>query len=220
MNSRKIFFFITILVTIQWTAVAEKKTRLFILSGQSNMGVLKYKKNFVPYLNKKFPNDELIVAYHAKSGQSMGMWIKAKGKKGKHYQILKTNIEKAIEGKKFDSATFIWMQGEADARSKDVSTYEERLYELVDSLKKEIKRSSMFVIIGRLSDYGLNEKARPSWNKIREIQERFATKNKHAELVNTDDLNGDKNELHYTANGYETLGKRFVDTALKQIKSK
>ena len=39
--------------------------------------------------------------------------------------------------------------------------------------------------------------------------------------IDTDDLNGEKNELHLiNEGGYETLGKRYVDAALKLVNGK
>ena len=36
--------------------------------------------------------------------------------------------------------------------------------------------------------------------------------------VDTDDLNGPKNGLHYNKSGYRILGKRFADAAIGQLK--
>ncbi|MBO61857.1 MAG: acetyl xylan esterase, partial [Verrucomicrobiales bacterium] len=63
---------------------------------------------------------------------------------------------------------------------------------------------------------------------VREEQVKVAKSSKRFSWVNTDDLNdglnrrGKKieNDLHYSAEGYKTLGKRFADSALKLIKIK
>ena len=84
----------------------------------------------------------------------------------------------------------------------------------------------MNFVIGRLSDFDLENKNYPHWTMVRDIQVRLAESNVRFEWVNTDDLNDGvnrqgksiKNDPHYSAEGYKTLGKRFADNALKLIK--
>jgi hypothetical protein len=45
---------------------ADKKVRLFILSGQSNMAGLDPKVSFTPAVEKAFADDEVIVVKHAR----------------------------------------------------------------------------------------------------------------------------------------------------------
>jgi hypothetical protein len=66
----------------------------------------------------------------------------------------------------------------------------------------------------------------PHWTKIREVQTAVAESNPRFVWVNTDDLNDGtnrrgktiKDDLHYSADGYKTLGKRFADSAIKLIR--
>ena len=61
---------------------------------------------------------------------------------------------------------------------------------------------------------------------IRKVQVKVAESNTRFSWVNTDDLNdginrkGKKieNDLHYSAEGYKELGKRFATNALKLIR--
>ena len=71
-------------------------------------------------------------------------------------------------------------------------------------------------MIGRLSDSGFyrrRDKKRvenSDWKGIRDAQEAFANSMERAVWIDTDDLNGEKNELHLIKpGGYETLGKRW-----------
>jgi hypothetical protein len=43
----------------------------------------------------------------------------------------------------------------------------------------------------------------------------FAESDPRAAWVDTDDLNGDKNALHYTRDGYAELGRRFAARAIE-----
>ena len=61
---------------------------------------------------------------------------------------------------------------------------------------------------------------------VREAQMKVAESDPRFVWINTDDLNDGlnrkgkqiKNDLHYSATGYKTLGKRFAQSALKLIK--
>ena len=80
-------------------------------------------------------------------------------------------------------------------------------------------------MIGRLSDFDMQNKRYPHWTMVREVQVKVAESNSRFSWANTDDLNdGDnrkgktiKNDLHFPAEGYKTLGKRFAESALKHI---
>lgn len=62
--------------------------------------------------------------------------------------------------------------------------------------------------------------------RLREVQRAFVESHPRTALVNTDDLNGgvnrgDKpieNDLHYSAEGYKTLGPRLAIAAIELIK--
>ena len=55
---------------------AEKKVRLFILSGQSNMAGLNPDLSFTPAIKKEFPDDKVIVVKHAIGGRPIRLWYK------------------------------------------------------------------------------------------------------------------------------------------------
>ena len=63
-------------------------------------------------------------------------------------------------------------------------------------------------------------------DRVREAQVKVADSSPRFVWVDTDDLNDGKNrrgkeiknDLHYSAEGYKTLGKRFAESALKLIR--
>src|SRR5262245_56865045 len=109
-------------------AAADKKVRLFILSGQSNMAGLDPKVSFTPAVEQAFGGDEVIVVKHAVGGQPIRRWYKkwelpagakeANGaiKNGDLYDQLMQGVTKAVGDKQPDSVVFVWMQGERDAK--------------------------------------------------------------------------------------------------------
>jgi len=207
-------------------AIPPAKVRLFILSGQSNMVGLNPDVSFTPALKKAFPNDEVIVVKHAEGGQPIRRWYKAwkapasgelkavKQKPGDIYDALMARVKLAIQGKTADTIIFVWMQGERDAREGLSGVYAEALNGLTKQLRDDLKRPDVAVVIGRLSDYHKGDK---HWDAVRAAQEKVAGDDSRAAWVDTDDLNGPKDDLHYTKEGYEELGRRFAAKAAELV---
>jgi hypothetical protein len=206
-------------------AVDPAKTRLFILSGQSNMAGLNPDVSFTPALKAAYPNDEIVVVKSAQGGQPIRRWhkawkapegskIKPTGTNGDLYDKLMAEVKKASAGKKFDTVSFVWMQGERDAKEGLAAVYFDSLRGLIDQLQGDLRRKDITLVIGRLSDNGKDA----SWKALREAQVAFAEKQPLSAWVDTDDLNGDKDDLHYTKEGYAELGKRFAAKTIELLK--
>lgn len=202
------------------------KVRLFILSGQSNMAGLDPNVSFSPALKAAYPNDEVIVVKSAQGGQPIRRWhkawkapegskVKATGTNGDLYDVLMGQVKKTIAGKKLDTVSFVWMQGERDAKEGLAAVYQESLRGLIEQLHTDLGRKDLTVVIGRLSDCG-NKDA--PWKALREAQVAFAEKTPLTAWVDTDDLNGDKDALHYTKDGYAELGRRFAAKTVELLK--
>lgn len=220
---------------------------LFILSGQSNMYHMKGRKSFIPTVTKAFGKDNVIVAENAKRGAPIRMWDKdykwpdgraipqgrmRPGKKkidrkafeagfGTLYEKLMNEVKRCTKGKTFDTVTFVWMQGESDAGGKLSHLYADSFNRVVARLKGDLKITSINIVIGRLSDYGMNN---PEWVKMRKLQVKYAEDTPNCEWVDCDDLNDftengeTRNGLHYTKDGYKILGQRFAEKAIELIK--
>ena len=136
-------------------------------------------------------------------------------------------VATATKGKELKSITFLWMQGERDAREQHGDVYAASLRGLIEQLTIDLKRNDRNVVIGRLSDYDMANKTYRHWTKIRKVQVEVAEKHQRGEWVDTDDLNDGlnrqgkpiKNDLHYSEEGYKILGQRFAEKALKLIQS-
>ena len=208
---------------------------LFILSGQSNMQGHRPDEAFTPSVEKALGEDKVIVIQDALGGQPIHRWWKQwktpEGKKpaqsGDLYDRLMSKVNPAIKGKKLASVSFVWMQGERDANMGWGDLYEEALVGLHAQLAKDLGKNpkDMAFIIGRLSDFDLNNKRYRHWTKVRKAQVMVADSSPKFSWVDTDDLNDGKNrrgkeiknDLHYSAEGYKTLGKRFAEACLKPL---
>ena len=207
------------------------KTRLFILSGQSNMKNLNPDDTFTPALKAAYPNDDIIVVKDAQSGNPIRRWYKDwksasgdpmdAGKNGRLYTRLMAAVNEALKDKpKPDTVTFLWMQGEADTHSADTANvYADSLKWLISRIRTDLKRPDTYVVIGRISDFNYEEF--PEGVKtVREAEVAVAEADPLAGWIDTDDLNGEQNGLHYTKDGYAKLGQRFAEKAIALEKLK
>ena len=213
---------------------AEQGKHLFILSGQSNMQGLRPEESFTPAVETAFGKENVIVVIDALGGQPIRRWYKqwkpAQGENpaetGDLYDKLMGKVNAATQGQEIKTVTFVWMQGERDAKESHGDLYEASLRGLIDQLAADLHRKDLNVVIGRLSDFDLENQKYPHWTRIREIQVKVAESDKRFGWVNTDDLNDGinrqgkeiKNDLHMSAEGYKTLGKRFAEKAISLIK--
>lgn len=147
------------------SAAEPSKTRLFILSGQSNMAGLNPDVSFTPALKKAYPNDELIVVKSAQGGQPIRRWYRdwkppegvaapkpGVTKPGDLYDQLLEKVRAATKGKTIDTVCFVWMQGERDAKEGLSVVYADSLRGLIKQLQIDLQRPDLVVVIGRLSD--------------------------------------------------------------------
>lgn len=209
---------------------ADKPVHLFILSGQSNMAGMNPKAGFEPEAKMLFPDAEVAYIKVARGGQPIRLWVtewneiaqkhnlKSTSSGTKYYQPILTQFKSLLE--KYPeptSVTFCWMQGERDAREKLSAAYEDALATLIANLRRDLKQPQMNFVIGRLSDFGKPDNAH--WQNVRKAQVAVAEKDEHGAWVDCDDLNDKekggvkRNDLHYTKEGYELLGRRYVRQA-------
>jgi hypothetical protein len=207
---------------------------LFILSGQSNMAALRPEESFLPTIQMEFGKENVIVAKDAMGTQPIRRWYRdwktlkedTTNTQPDLYDSLMKKVHTAIKDQKIATVTFIWMQGERDAREANGEVYEKALMGLYHQLSNDLKRKDVHFIIGRLSDFDMTNTKYPHWTLIREIQVKVGESNPRFAWVNSDDLNdgfdrGGKaiqNDLHMSGEGYLTLGKRFADQGIQLIK--
>jgi hypothetical protein len=210
------------------------EAHLFILSGQSNMAGLKPERAFLPELAKLLPDAEIRHVKFAKGGQPIRRWVKNwDGIAAKHdleplndpgafYDEVLEQARASIAGKKPKTITFLWMQGERDAKEKLSAAYEESLRTLIANLRKDLDTPGMALVIGRLSDFSTAE----HWEAVRAAQVGIAEDDPRGAWVDTDDTNnktkgGRKvDDLHYTQDGYDLFGQRLARQAARMIGGK
>lgn len=243
MKARSLIF--PLLFSAAASLSAGEGKHLFILSGQSNMAGLKPELSFTPAVEKKFGNENVIIVHDAQGGQPIRRWYRdwkpadradlkpeRKAKEntkpqsnGDLYDRLIGKVNAAVQGKEIATVTFLWMQGENDAKTGNGAVYKDSLKGLVKQLSDDLKRPDVNVVIGRLSDHGLTHPGFKDWDLIRKAQVKFAEEATKGAWVDTDDLNdgikrGDKeikDDLHYSKEGYLTFGRRLAEAAINLI---
>ncbi len=212
----------------------DQGAHLFVLSGQSNMAGLDPDISFVPAVEKAFGKDHVIVVRDAMGGQPIRRWYKnwkpAQGDEpkatGDLYDRLMVKVNGAIQGKVIQSITFVWMQGERDARERHGDVYANSFKGLLGQLREDLNRQDIQFVIGRLSDCDMDNTRYPHWTKVRQAQVAMAEADPRGAWVDTDDLNDGKNrqgkeitnDLHYSVEGYRILGQRFADRAIELVR--
>lgn len=229
---------VTAVVSFGPTAPADEPAssegkHLFILSGQSNMVGMDPELSFIPTVSKAFGKDGVIIVKDAASGQSIRSWCKSNHEspppttgrvpkvRGELYDRLIKKVTTAIEGQVLQTVTLVWMQGESDLNN---TAYDAYLKELRTQLESDLKIKEIQMVIGRISDSGLDVQKRLAGRlNIRRVQKEFAESQPSTEWVDTDDLNDRKvddkviHDLHYHAEGYRILGARFAEKSIGLI---
>jgi hypothetical protein len=233
MNKQAILFLCFLLCTASISAQNGK--HLFILSGQSNMVGLKPAESFLPILESEFGKENILWVKDAKGSQPIRRWYKAwKPLTGETlsfqpdlYDSLINKVNTVLRDQQIETVTFIWMQGERDAREAHGDVYEQSLLGLYQQLSDDLHRKDIDFIIGRLSDFDMTNSKYPHWTLIRDIQVKVGSSNPRFAWVDSDDLNDGfdrngkalKNDLHMSAEGYKILGKRFAEQAIRLIRN-
>ncbi|MGB5982115.1 MAG: sialate O-acetylesterase [Nonlabens sp.] len=231
--NKTVFILIIATFSIFCSSQELKGKHLFILSGQSNMELLRVNESFRPRLIERFGEKNVFIAKYAKGSQSIRKWykdwvpaIENESKAEPYlYDSLMIEVRKIIRKKNIASVTFIWMQGERDARKSRGDVYKKSLLGLYQQLSDDLGRNDVNFVIGRLSDFGIVKKGWPDWMKIRNIQVEVAESNPRFDWVDTDDLNTGINRngqdiidgIHMTATGYIIMGERFAEKAIQLI---
>ena len=207
---------------------------LFVLSGQSNMKLLLPNESFTPKIEAEFGKEHVIIVKDAQGSKPIRNWYKAwKSPVGSEpkadpfmYEALMTKVNAAIKDEKIATVTFVWMQGERDAKRKFAAVYEESLMGIYNQLCEDLGRQDINFVIGRLSDFDMANEKYEHWMMIRDIQMKVANSNPRFDWINTDDLNDGidrkgrpiENDLHMSAKGYVIMGERFADKSIELLK--
>ncbi|MFC4991865.1 sialate O-acetylesterase [Rubritalea tangerina] len=218
-------------------SAAPRKRHLMIFVGENNMESVRPERTVLPVLkkDKELRKSELLWVREARRTMSMHDldegWRdsegKAKKKLGPDYKVKKTkdykrlleNAKQAARKKECDTVILYWMVGETDAQKGWGDQYEASFKRFIKQFEEDLGLGKIHVVITRLSDYGIENKKYPDWQKVRKAQEKLVKDNKGWVLVSTDDYNGKTNKLQFDKKGLEALGDTYAEIAMKFLGS-
>lgn len=111
----------------------------------------------------------------------------------------------------------LWSQGESEAMNGQTDTYEQKLLNFIDQVRKDLDNPDLPVIIvqiGRMITDVKDQQA--NWEKIREIQRQVIKKRKNLYLTTAIDLSLD-DAVHTSTDGHKRLGARMAELALSHV---
>ena len=161
---------------------------MFILSGQSNMQGHRPDEAFSPNGEKGIWGRECDRGSGCAGWTTDPSMVEENGlirreinraQSGDLYNRLMSKVKPAIKGEKLGSISFVWMQGERDAKMGWGKLYGEALIGLHAQFANDLKwkKKDLGFVIGRLSDFDMNNKKYPHWSKVREAQVQVANAN-------------------------------------------
>ena len=194
------------------------------------------KSGFTRSVETHYGKENVTVVHHSKSGRGIRFWDKdytfpdnyrfpgkgvpserSKQQHGQEYGPLIEKVRDACKGKSYDTVTFAWMQGESDGMRGLGGAYEESFQRLLGRLKTDLDRKDISFVVGRINDAHLKGPSAKHWQQVRDVQVKLAEDADRGAWINTDDLNGPDNGIHFPRENYPVLGTRFADKAIELI---
>lgn len=199
---------------------------------------------FMPEAGKLFKDEEVIYIKVSKGSQPICRWLEEWVDIAKKKGLDESRIKRIHRNSKVDlylpildkyketlkkyprltSVTFCWMQGESDAQARAQAAYKNALKLLITKLRRDLQRLDMNIVIGRISDFAIDNPESGSV-AIRKIQREIVDEDARGAWVDVDDLNDIEvdgkmqNDVHYNRpEGYITLGQRFARQSYALIK--
>jgi hypothetical protein len=228
---KKILLLAALVTSAAHQACADGGQHLFVLSGQSNI-TPSLSASFQQSVEKVLGKDKVIAVRVGWPSQPIKMWHKAwvppEGMQdpspetnGSTYETLTKSTQKVISGKQIDSVTYIWMQGEEDARMGWDSVYEKSFNGVLEKLKQDLKVTKISYVVGRINDYWTTGKGLKDGDLVRATLVKLGETGANAAWINTDDLNKgvnpwggyDECDGHYSPHAYRVIGQRFARKA-------
>ena len=174
-------------------------------------------------MTELYPADEIHLIKVARGGTPIDYWLPdANGKENGHTTLL-TNLKNALEkvGGDYEIVGMFWMQGESDSKKQeDAEAYQKKLEQFIALMRKETGKPELPFVIGRISSRIIESKKfkMPFAKIVQSGQEAVAKNDKHAYVVNTDDLTQRDDFVHFDQAGQMGLGKRFGEAIIKALK--
>lgn len=203
----------------KWASLNE----LQVIKKEMRMDMIGPEFGFAKAMCGLYPSEEIHLIKVAKGGTPINFWLPdEKGKANGHTQLL-ANLRNAlgkIEGE-YEIKGMLWMQGESDAKTQaDAEAYQKKLEQLIALMRKETGKPELPFVIGKISSRILESPKfkMPFVKTVQSGQEAVTKTDKHAFVIDTDDLSQRDDLVHFDQEGQLDLGKRFGEAMIKALK--
>lgn len=159
-------------------------------------------------------NVTILILPTAIGGSAIRQWLGDSSYRG--VNLLTNFREKVAIGKQYGKIkAVLWHQGESDANKERIPVYKEKLTALFARFRKIIGDEKLPVFIGELGSYSNNKNG---WLQINEIIHAYASEDKRATVIKTDDFVHVGDTVHFNSAGQRMMGERFADAFLRKLK--
>jgi hypothetical protein len=106
----------------------------------------------------------------------------------------------------------LWHQGESDSAPAVISGYEARLSQLFSQFRSYVGDPSLPIILGELGSYSENQS---NWDLINQAIHRYVDSDRHAFVIDTEDLHCKEDKIHFDSAGQRLMGERMAKKFLE-----
>lgn len=162
------------------------------------------------------PDENFYLIKHSDGGTSL--WNEWNLRDGRSYTRLKKVVELGLQalekqGHSYEIVGILWTQGERDAWNlRTTAQYEADLQALIADMRSRWGNDLPF-FFSRLS---VLQTARPI-EAVRQAQDLVADADPHAHLIETDAMEMQRDNLHFTGKGYIELGEAYAQAYLNTL---
>ncbi len=174
---------------------------------------------FARTLLAKEPGRKISIVKAAFSGTGIGQdWDPdAPGEAGSCYRALLEEVREASAAAKAEGVTLrpralLWVQGESDAKPGEVELYDERLAEMIASLREDLDAPNLAALVAVNTQFGLGKN--PHMPAIVEAQKAVAENDPRTVYVDTAEA-PIINAAHFSTEGTLDIGRWFAEAFLK-----
>ncbi len=162
-------------------------------------------------------NEDIIIGLIpcAKGGSPIEFW-----KKNVYHEFSNSYpYDEAISKTKFamNAGTLkgiLWHQGEGDSKSmKNASQYEQHFLRMIDTLKKDLNKTHLPVVVGELGEFTF--KKRPYAEQINQTLVKIAEGNENIGFVSSHGLTHNGDSIHFDSKSLRKLGERYADEMMQ-----
>lgn len=206
-------------IPVKWASL----NQLQAIKKEARMDTIGPEFGFAKAMSELYPADEIHLIKVARGGTPIDWWLPDANGKGNGHTVLLANLKNAlgkIDGD-YEIAGMLWMQGESDTKKQeDAESYQKKLEQLIALMRRETGKPELPFVIGRISSRILESKKfnMPLAKIVQSGQEAVAKNDKHAYVINTDDLSQRSDLVHFDQEGQMGLGKRFGEAMIKALK--